>query len=50
VEIPGVWYAGLRVMAIEGSTLKMPDEAANAKYFGYPGASRESPAFPQQEF
>ncbi len=38
--MPGVWYKGLRVMAIDGSTLDMPDEAANAKHFGYPGASR----------
>ncbi len=46
----GVWYGGLRVMAIDGSTLDMPDEAANAKSFGYPGASRGSSAFPQMRF
>lgn len=50
VGMPGVWYAGLRVMAIDGSTLDMPDEAANAKHFGYPGASRGSSAFPQLRF
>jgi hypothetical protein len=50
VGMPGVWYAGLRVMAIDGSTLNMPDEVANAKYFGYPGASRGSSAFPQLRF
>jgi hypothetical protein len=48
--MPGVWYAGLRVMAIDGSTLDMPDELANAKHFGYPGASRGSSAFPQLRF
>lgn len=48
--MPGVWYAGLRVMAIDGSTLDMPDEAANAKHFGYPGASRGESAFPQLRF
>lgn len=50
VGMPGVWYAGLRVMAIDGSTLDMPDEVANAKHFGYPGASRGSSAFPQLRF
>ncbi len=48
--MPGVWYAGLRVMAIDGSTLDMPDEAANAKTFGYAAASRGSSAFPQLRF
>ena len=37
-------------MAIDGSTLEMPGEAANAQHFGYPGASRGSPAFPQLRF
>lgn len=46
----GVWYGSLRVMAMDGSTLDMPDEAANAKAFGYPGASRGSSAFPQLRF
>lgn len=49
-DMPGVWYQGLRVMAIDGSTLDMPDEAANARHFGYPGASRGSSAFPQMRF
>ncbi len=48
--MPGVWYLGLRVMAIDGSTLDMPDEAANAQHFGYSGASRGSSAFPQMRF
>jgi hypothetical protein len=48
--MPGVWYRGLRVMAIDGSTLDMPDEGANALHFGYPGASRGSSAFPQMRF
>ncbi|CAB1368964.1 IS4 family transposase [Denitratisoma oestradiolicum] len=50
VGMPGVWYVGLRVMAIDGSTLDMPDEVANAQHFGYPGASRGSSAFPQLRF
>jgi hypothetical protein len=49
-DMAGAWYGGLRVMAIDGSTLDMPDEVENAKAFGYPGASRGSSAFPQLRF
>ena len=44
---PGAWYRGLRVMALDGSCMDVADEAANAEYFGYPGASRGQTAFPQ---
>lgn len=44
---PGAWYRGLRVMALDGSCMDVADEAANAKFFGYPGASRGQSAFPQ---
>lgn len=44
---PGAWYRGLRVMALDGSCMDVADEAANAAYFGYPGASRGQSAFPQ---
>jgi hypothetical protein len=44
---PGAWYRGLRVMAIDGSCMDVADEAANAKFFGYPGAPRGQCAFPQ---
>ena len=46
----GVWYRGYRVMAIDGSTLDVPDETANGERFGYPGASRGETAFPQMRF
>jgi len=46
----GVLYRGLRVMAIDGSTLDVADEKANAQYYGYPGASRGSAAYPQLRF
>jgi hypothetical protein len=49
-RMPGVGYEGRRVMTIDGSTLEMPDESANARHYGYPGASRGSPAFPQLRF
>jgi len=44
---PGAWYRGLRVMALDGSGMDVADEAANAKAFGYPSASRGQSAFPQ---
>ena len=44
---PGAWYRGLRVMALDGSCMDVADEAANAAFFGYPGASRGETAFPQ---
>ena len=49
-QMPGVWYRGHRLMALDGTTLEMPDEAGNAARFGYPGASRGSTAFPQLRF
>lgn len=50
VGMAGVWYRGLRLMALDGSALNMPDEQANTAHFGYPGASRGSSAFPQLRF
>ncbi|GAC1526981.1 MAG: hypothetical protein NVS2B4_04050 [Ramlibacter sp.] len=47
VGAPGAWYRDLRIMALDGSCLDVADEAANAEYFGYPGASRGQSAFPQ---
>jgi hypothetical protein len=46
-DAPGAWYRGLRVMAVDGSSMDVADEAANAEYFGYPSASRGQSAFPQ---
>lgn len=46
----GVWYRGLRLMALDGSTLEMPDEAGNAERYGYPGSSRGAAAFPHLRF
>lgn len=44
---PGAWYRGWRIMALDGSTLDVADEQANAAFFGYPAASRGEAAFPQ---
>jgi len=46
----GAWYRGLRLVSVDGSTLEVPDEAANDEAFGRPGASRGMSAFPQLRF
>ena len=43
----GAWYRGLRLVSVDGSTLEVADESANAAAFGRPGASRGVSAFPQ---
>lgn len=45
--VPGAWYRGSRIMALDGSCMDVADETVNAKFFGYPGASRGQSAFPQ---
>ena len=37
-EHPQAFYAGLRLVAIDGSCFELPDEADNAATFGYPGS------------
>lgn len=36
-QTPGAFLGGLRVMAVDGSLLDVPDSPANARVFGYPG-------------
>jgi len=36
---PQAFFAGLRLVAIDGSTFELPDEADNARDFGYPSSS-----------
>ena len=43
-------YAGYRVISIDGSTLDVPDEQANAQAFGYPQGGRGEAAYPQIRF
>ena len=38
--MPDVFWRGHRVMALDGTTLDLADEAGNAERFGYPGVSR----------
>jgi hypothetical protein len=37
-ETPGAFLGGLRVMAVDGTVLDVPDSRANAKVFGYPSS------------
>ncbi len=47
-ETPGAFYHGLRLMAIDGVVLDVPDSPANAAAFGRPSAGpRGDGAFPQ---
>jgi hypothetical protein len=46
----GAWYRRWRIVSLDGSTLDVADEKANAAAFGRPGASRGSSAFPQLRF
>jgi hypothetical protein len=47
-ETPGAFYHGLRLMAIDGVVLDVPDSSANAAAFGRPSAGpRGDGAFPQ---
>ena len=44
---PGAWYRDWKLVAIDGTTLDVPDTSDNGAAFGRPGASRGSSAFPQ---
>jgi hypothetical protein len=44
---PEAFYGGLRLVAIDGSTFELPDEADNAASFGYPGSRVGHAGYPQ---
>jgi hypothetical protein len=46
----GAWYRGWHLVSLDGSTLDVADEPANAAAFGRPGSSRGDSAFPQIRF
>jgi len=46
-DTPGAFYDGLRLMAIDGFVLDLPDTPANGRAFGRPGSGRAPGAFPQ---
>lgn len=47
-DTPGVWLAGRRMVAIDGTCLDVPDTPVNDAFFSRPGVSKgEKSAFPQ---
>jgi len=47
-ETPGAFLGGLRLMAVDGTLLDVPDSQANARVFGYPGTRFDThAAFPK---
>lgn len=46
----GAWYRKWRLVSLDGSTMDVADQKANAQAFGRPGASRGASAFPQLRF
>lgn len=46
-ETPGVFWRGLRVTAMDGSTLDIPDSPANAEEFGRPTSQHKPGPYPQ---
>ena len=49
-QTAGAWYRRWRVVTLEGSTLEVADEAANATAFGYPGSQQGRSGYPQVRF
>ena len=43
---PQAFFAKRRIVALDGSTLELPDERANAQAFGYPGSRTGWAAYP----
>jgi len=46
----GAYYRQWQIVSIDGATLDVADETANAKAFGRPGVSRGASAYPQIRF
>jgi hypothetical protein len=47
-QTPGVWLAGRRLVAVDGTCLDVADTTENAEHFGRPGVNKgEQAAFPQ---
>lgn len=47
LKTPGAFYRGLRLMAVDGFVVDLPDTPDNARIFGRPKGGRASGAFPQ---
>ena len=49
VHHPQGFYAGRRIVAIDGSKFEVPDEAQNKVAFGYPGSRTGQSGYPQAQ-
>jgi hypothetical protein len=47
IKQPHAFYAGLRLVALDGSVFDLPDEKLNAAEFGYPGGNLGRAGYPQ---
>ena len=47
---PGVMFHGFRVMTLAGNTVEVPDEKANAEYYGYTGLPGRAADLPSLRF
>jgi Insertion element 4 transposase N-terminal/Transposase DDE domain len=45
----GAFYAGLRLVALDGSNFELPDEADNVEHFGRPGSRTGVSGYPQAQ-
>jgi hypothetical protein len=43
----GAWYHSKRLMALDGTCFKVPDEKDNATYFGYPHSTKGKAGYPE---
>jgi len=46
-DTPGAFYRGMRLMALDGFVIDLPDSPLNERVFGRPAGSRAPGAFPQ---
>lgn len=46
----GAYFGRYRLVSLDGSTLEVADEAANARAFGYPGTQQGRTGYPQLRF
>jgi Insertion element 4 transposase N-terminal/Transposase DDE domain len=49
-DMPGVMFHGHRVMALDGSSMTMPDEKSNADFYGYHTSGYGQSVFPLMRF
>lgn len=48
-QTPGAFYCGMRLMAVDGFVVDLPDMPRNDRVFGRPGNQRSPGAFPQAQ-